>query len=163
MISSGTLRSAVEYGLALYIFTLPPYVRVDTAATMGSSSQEPDLSDVRIYRRSGDGAAPIAGRTDSTGTLTHSSAGGGGGRRSRSPAVAGPASLSAATAKDYPELVRRQLRWDSFSNTPRSSAKASATSSPAAASFRGIVTHTHTHTHTRLTAFFSETTRVSRY
>ena len=112
---------------------------------MGSSSQEPDLSDVRIYRRSGDGAAPIAGRTDSTGTLTHSSAGGGGGgggggRRSRSPAVAGPASLSAATAKDYPELVRRQLRWDSFSNTPRSSAKASATSSPAAASFKGIVT-----------------------
>jgi len=120
---------------------------------MGSSSQDPDLSDVRIYRRSGDGAAPIAGRTDSTGTLTHSSSGGGGGgRRSRSPAVAGPASLSAATAKDYPELVRRQLRWDSFSNTPRSSAKASATSSPAAASFKGIVTHTHTHT--RLTALF---------
>ena len=130
---------------------------------MGSSSQEPDLSDVRIYRRSGDGAAPIAGRTDSTGTLTHSSAGGGG-RRSRSPAVAGRASLSAATAKDYPELVRRQLRWDSFSNTPRSSAKASATSSPAAASFKGIVTHTHarTHAHT-FNGPFSETTRVSRY
>ena len=100
-----------------------------TAATMGSS-QEPDLSDVRIYRRSNERAAPIVRRSDSAGTL------GSGGRKSRSPAVNGPSSLAANTAKDYPELVRRQLRWDSFSDT-RSSVRASATSSPAATSLKG--------------------------
>jgi len=105
---------------------------VYTAATLGSS-QGPDLSDVKVYKRSSDGVAPIAGRTDSTGTLGHSS----GGRPSRSSAVNGPASLVATTAKDYPELVRRQLRWDSFSDM-RSSAKASAASSPATISFKGI-------------------------
>ena len=102
-----------------------------TAATMGSS-QEPDLSDVRIYKRSSERAAPIVRRTDSAGTL------GSGGRKSRSPAVNGPGSLAANTAKDYPELVRRQLRWDSFSDT-RSSVRASATSSPAANSLKGTV------------------------
>ena len=104
-----------------------------TAATMGSS-RGPDLSDVKIYRRSKDGVAPIAGRTDSTGTL------GSGGRASKSPAVNGPGTLAVTTAKDYPELVRRQLRWDSFSDV-RSSARASATSSPAVNSFKGINTH----------------------
>jgi len=96
------------------------------------SSQEPHLSDVKIYKRSSDGVAPLVGRSDSTGTL------GSAGRRSRSPAVSGPGSLAATTAKDYPELVRRQLRWDSFSDT-RSSAKASRTSSPATTSLKGMV------------------------
>ena len=96
------------------------------------SSQEPDLSDVRIYKRSSERAAPIVRRTDSAGTL------GSAGRKSRSPAVNGPGSLVANTAKDYPELVRRQLRWDSFSDT-RSSVRASATSSPAATSLKGTV------------------------
>ena len=105
------------------------------AATMGSY-QDPDLSDVRIYKRSKDGVAPIVGRSDSTATLGHSS---GGGRWSRSPAVGVSGSAAASAAKDYPELVRRQLRWDSFSDT-RSSAKASAASSPAANSFNGIAT-----------------------
>jgi len=101
------------------------------------SSQDPDLSDVRIYKRSKDGVAPIVGRSDSTATLGHSS---GGGRWSRSPAVGVSVSAAAASAaKDYPELVRRQLRWDSFSDT-MSSAKASAASSPAANSFNGIAT-----------------------
>ena len=103
------------------------------------SSQDPDLSDVRIYRRSKDGVAPIVGRSDSTATLGHSSGAGGGGRWSRSPAVGVSGSAAASAAKDYPELVRRQLRWDSFSDT-RSSAKASAASSPAANSFNGIDT-----------------------
>ena len=88
------------------------------------SSQEPDLSDVKIYRRNKDGVAPIVGRSDSSGTL------GSTGRRSRSPVVSGPASLAATNARDYPELVRRQLRWGSFSDT-RSSVRASAASSPA--------------------------------
>jgi len=96
------------------------------------SSQEPDLSDVKVYKRSKDGVAPIVGLSDSTGTL------GSGGRRSRSPAVSGPGSLAATTAKDYPELVRRQLRWDSLSDT-RSSLRVSATSSPANTSFKRML------------------------
>jgi len=92
---------------------------------------------VKIYRRSKDGVAPIAGRTDSTGTLGSTTAG----RTSRSPphAVSGvtPVSLAASNAKDYPELVRRQLRWDSSASDVRSSARASATSSPAPISFTG--------------------------
>ena len=107
------------------------------AAATAGSSQEPDLSDVKVYKRSHDGVAPIVGRGDSTGTLVRSS----GGRRSRSPAAGGgsgrPGSLAAAAAKDYPELVRRQLRWDSLSDT-RSSAKPSADSSPAVAGIKGL-------------------------
>jgi len=98
------------------------------------SSRGPDLSDVKIYKRSKNGVAPIAGLADSTGTL------GSGGRKSRSPTVARTGSLAATTVKDYPELVRRQLRWDSFSDV-RSSARASPTGSPAATSFKGIGTH----------------------
>jgi len=101
-----------------------------SAATVGSS-QDPDLSDVRIYKRSNEGVAPLVGRTDSTGTL------GSAARTTRSPAVSAPATLAASTVRDYPELVRRQLRWDSFTNTPRSSVRASATSSPAAGTFKG--------------------------
>ena len=112
----------------VYVVIVAPCI----AATMGSS-RGPDLSDVKIYRRSKNGVAPIAGLADSTGTL------GSGGRKSRSPAVTGTGSLAAITAKDYPELVRRQLRWDSFSDV-RSSARASPTGSPAAASFKGIGT-----------------------
>ena len=109
-----------------------------TAATIGSS-RGPDLSDVKIYKRSKDGVAPIVGRSDSTGTLQGHSVSAG--RQGRSPAAIAAGytgSLAAATAKDYPELVRRQLRWDSNSlSETRSSVRASAASSPATVSFKG--------------------------
>jgi len=89
---------------------------------------------VKIYRRSHDGVAPMAGRSDSSATLGRLSTVG----RSPAAAVNGPGSLAVATAKDYPELVRRQLRWDSLSDT-RSSEKQSATNSPAInATFKGF-------------------------
>ena len=79
---------------------------------------EPSLDDVKIYRRSKDRL-----HEGCSGTLSRSFNAG----RSKSPA-----------SRDYPELGRRALRWESLSDT-RSSIRASTTSSLTSVCYKGEV------------------------